>query len=59
METINIIVDHYYIYPLFPFMPEEIHKVLSQAHFKYYVKAKVPKRKFDKMMRQYFDSLKN
>jgi hypothetical protein len=58
-ETVIISADRYYIAPLFPFMPEEIYRALEQACFKDYRKVRVPKRKYDKMMKKFLDSMKN
>jgi hypothetical protein len=58
-ETVVITVNNYYIFALFPYMPEEIHSALEKAWVKDYTKVRVPKRKYDKMIKQFLDSLKN
>jgi hypothetical protein len=60
MENIKIKVTHYYNHPiLYPFMPPDIFESLEEAFLQEKEKAVVPRKEYEHMIEDYFETLKN
>lgn len=60
MDTIKVKVLHYYNHPvLYAFMPQPLFESLEEAFLHNDEMAIVPRKEFDRMIRAYFETLKN
>ena len=60
MDTVSVIVLHYYNYPIYyPWMSKEIFDILEKAFLSELPIAEVPKKDFEEMVSAYLDTLKN
>jgi hypothetical protein len=60
MKTVRVTVLHYYNHPiLYSFMPQKLFEQLEESFLKDELTAEIPKKDYDRMMKRYFDTLKN